>query len=413
MASHSTSSGLPPITSTSYSLSLSLTSSPPSHPRGSSKSNVIRKLTSSSFNEKTSLDLDLNRPSDQQSSGYLDYAYASGSRSVHDLNSSSSGGNGNGNGIGFGFGLPTTSRRGYHQRSTSGTSQFSTATTGSTRNGSFQHPFQQTPRPYTPPLAAAGTGASGQGSFISEYSRETALPEESETRGIRTPSSLSNYTIQGASSSLNTLPPLRLQTKTATGSRLGFAGSQSNLHSTLFSDDLTSPTDTMSPSSAFRASIDKDRHYRLRSRSDVETRPHADTVRDLRRRFEEKEQAKEERAAREAVKALEKKNFKEAKTMEKAARKSTASERPRMMRDRTDSENISEKSGYGGDVGGTGFVGREYGGLPIQTPPHTDGWEQPRERGRHASATKKKTHSAWTTFMMWLRTRFLRISKKI
>src|SRR5438045_8650070 len=87
-----------------------------------------------------------------------------------------------------------STRRGYHNRSTSGTSQFSTNTAGSGhRNGSFVHPFQQTPRPYTPPLAASYAG-SFRGS---DYSRDSPVfPDEDEpyrpNASFRAPSSLSN-----------------------------------------------------------------------------------------------------------------------------------------------------------------------------------------------------------------------------
>src|SRR5271167_3033546 len=91
---------------------------------------MLRKLTQS---EKNSLDL--NRPAIEQGLGLHASDYGTGSRSVHDVSFQSAG-------------------RGYHNRSTSGTSQFSTTTAGSGhRAGSFVHPFQQTPRPYTPPQA--------------------------------------------------------------------------------------------------------------------------------------------------------------------------------------------------------------------------------------------------------------------
>src|SRR5436190_19053340 len=95
---------------------------------------VLRKLTQS---EKNSLDL--NRPAIEQGFG-ISSDYGTPSYSALDVSFQST-------------------RRGYHNRSASGTSQFSTNTAGSGhRNGSFVHPFQQTPRPYTPPLAASYAG---------------------------------------------------------------------------------------------------------------------------------------------------------------------------------------------------------------------------------------------------------------
>jgi hypothetical protein len=93
------------------------------------KKPILRKFTQS---EKNSLDLD--RPATEQGLGIYSSDYVNPSRSVHDVSFNHA-------------------RRG-HGRSMSGASQFSTATNGSgARTGSFVHPFQQTPRPYTPPLA--------------------------------------------------------------------------------------------------------------------------------------------------------------------------------------------------------------------------------------------------------------------
>ena len=205
----------------------------------------------------------------------------------------------------------------YHNRSTSGTSQFSTTTTGSGhRAGSFVHPFQQTPRPYTPPLAPSYTGSL----MGSEYSRDSPVfaEDEDQTRHyppMRNASSLSNN-----STSLNanaTQPSLRIQTKPTSSSRLVHGTSQTNIHSSLtdLSSDIISPADTMSPASAIRSSMDKG--YRIRSNSQVDTRSRAESIREARRKFEEKELAKEQKAHLAEVKAIEKQNLREAKQMEK------------------------------------------------------------------------------------------------
>ncbi len=163
----------------------------------------------------------------------------------------------------------------------------------------------------------------------------------------------------------------------------------------------------MSPIS-LRASLD--RGFRLRSRSD--TQPiHRESLSEARRKFHEKELAKEEKAAREEIKALEKRQQKEAKMIERSHRRSSASDAGRSKRSKSDLTSLGEKSEA------DGFMGREYGSVPpygygyagqgqMPTDLDEEGFEAPRRGG----SAKRKTHSAWTKFVMWLRTRFLRMS---
>jgi hypothetical protein len=348
---------------------------------------ILRKLTQS---EKNSLDLD--RPAAEQD-GLGIFDYGTGSRSAHDV------------------AFNHTTRRGYHNRSTSGTSQFSTATTGSgPRTGSFVHPFQQTPRPYTPPIAASYQNSLRE----SEHSNSPVLDEDEDKIGHQTTfrsttnlSSLSNRTPSLTGGTTSSSPvisqPLRIQTKQPTSSRLILATSHTSLHNTLYPDllssDLTSPTDTMSPST-IRTSIDKG--FRIRSRSDVDTGVRSTTIQEERRKFDEKEQLKNERLAQLEVQALEKRQAKEARRIEKAHRRSSASS-GRPQRSRSDlTMPVQEK-------GGDGFA-RPYNSVLMQAPPFAgDEFEPPRRSYTVISDTKKKTHSTWTKFMMWLRTRFIRM----
>ncbi|CCF31732.1 hypothetical protein CH063_16084, partial [Colletotrichum higginsianum] len=117
---------------------------------------ILKKL---SHSEKNSLDLD--RGWDEQQTSFGHYGGSLGreregsfggrdvsfSISATELSHSSSIGNGR--------------SKFSHARSTSGTSHISVATSGSGhRNGSFVHPFQQTPRTSTPPLSYANSLAS-------------------------------------------------------------------------------------------------------------------------------------------------------------------------------------------------------------------------------------------------------------
>ncbi|KAH7318955.1 hypothetical protein BKA65DRAFT_409494 [Rhexocercosporidium sp. MPI-PUGE-AT-0058] len=369
--------------------------------RGTKVKPILRKLTQS---EKNSLDLD--RPAAEQDGLGIEYGHGYGSgygtsRSSHDVQL----------------------RRGYHNRSTSGTSQFSTATTGSGhRAGSFVHPFQQTPRPYTPPPIAAS--ASYQNSLreseldnnspaLTEDEDQNQLRSPSQSQNhvhpFRSPSNLSNHTtsppsITGVSPSPNiSLPqPLRVQTnKQASSSRLALATSHTSLHNTTLSSEIASPTDTMSPVSAIRNSLDKG--FRIRSRSEVDTRVRSETIQEARRKFEEKEQAKEEKAAREEIKALEKRQQKEARQIERGHRRSSASNDTRSKRSKSDLT-MQEKDG---------FVGRDYNSvLQQQTPTFSGFGDEQFHQPRRSGTAKLKTHSAWTKFVMWIRTRFIRMNKK-
>lgn len=403
----------------SFTPSSSSSSSPATNPgskspfSGLAKPNVIRKLSRPS--EKSSLDL--NRPSAEQGLGlYYASEYGSGgsgggaSRSLHDLSVNSS----------------VAARRGWHQRSTSGTSQFSTRTAGSLsaaaavsayRGGEgFRHPWQQTPRPYTPP------GGSYQGSSAESEGRETPTLGLGEVEETPEQSVLGEALI---------MPPLRVNTKTSDRVRLPLGTSSSNsLHLgsslSIFGehnrDTITnttalgslSPSDTVSPTSfTSRSRVSMDRGYRLRSRSEAE-KGQVESVREARRKWDEREREKEERVAREQVRQREKLERREARKIEKGGRKSSTSERSRARGDSGAKYSFQEKRGGGEE----GLFARDYDSAPVQTPPHTEqeyGQFPPPPPPKHSSPgaeAKKRTHSAWTAFMMWLRTRILRMSKK-
>jgi hypothetical protein len=194
---------------------------------------ILKKLTQS---EKNSLDLD--RPAAEQDGGLGIYDIGSGSRSSHDVVFTHTGG-----------------RRGYHARSTSGTSQFSTTTTGSGhRTGSFVHPFQQTPRPYTPPIAASYQ-TSLRESEHSHHSNSPALTEDEEQlrpvfRNNNSSLNLSTSANSVAGTGIGTstrhpiqqLPTLSITTKIPSSSRLALASSHTSLGLPL-SPDLSSPLD--------------------------------------------------------------------------------------------------------------------------------------------------------------------------
>ncbi|KAH8597592.1 hypothetical protein B0O99DRAFT_684903 [Bisporella sp. PMI_857] len=348
---------------------------------------IVRKLTRS---EKNSIDLDRSAL-DMDSMVVQDFGFGPRSSS-HDVQS-------------------TAGRRGYHARSTSGTSQFSTATNGSHRTGSFVHPFAQTPRPYTPPLAASYTNSLRE----SEHSNSAAQTEDEDQirHTFRSASNLSTRTpsLTSAVSPTTTVQPsLRIQTKQQPGSRLALGPSNNSLSTLSYlsprSPDIPSATDTMTPISAVRTSIDKG--FRIRSHSShAHQTSGTETIEEARRKFREREEAKDEKAAQEEIRQREKQEQKLARKIERGHRRSSASEGTRNHRSKSDLTMHSHNEK------GDSFVSRDYRSASVQDPPLREDEIPQRSRSHTAtSSAKKKTHSAWTKFMMWLRTRFIRMGKK-
>ncbi|KAK0734815.1 hypothetical protein B0T26DRAFT_631607 [Lasiosphaeria miniovina] len=359
----------------------------------------------------------------------------------------------------------------------------SQASTGSGSRG-FIHPFQQTPRTSTPPLSYANSLASFDNAkdyspTITEneddsldprsYSQQhhlhhasPSLPPTVSQSNLRRPSLASQRT-SSLSDIASTAAPLRVNTNrsTATTSRLAhgsLTASHSDLHLNLAGSGLDSPTGsvggtlpppslTSPPSSSaaamlpIRSSLESAGFPRLRSRSELDTVARAENIRAARRKFEERERAKEEKYDREMIKKRERRDNKEASRIEKeaAARKTSFSgseaARPSASR-KTTPTNLSTSSapvmGSGGMGGSLGkgnwkraepvmeekqmaFVGRKYESVPpTQAPPAfgtgVDDVRFEQARPRRSSTAKKRTQSYWQGFILWLRTKLLRMS---
>ena len=156
----------------------------------------------------------------------------------------------------------------------------------------------------------------------------------------------------------------------------------------------------MSPASVIRTSIDKG--FRLRSRSEVDTRARSESIREARRKFDERQQAKDEKAAQEEIRALEKRNQKEARQIERGHRRSSVSDGTRNKRSKSDLT-MHEKDG---------LYGHSYGSPPLNIPHDEEELEQPRRSQTGFASTKYKTHGTWTKFLMWFRTRLIRMGGK-
>ena len=290
-------------------------------------------------------------------------------------------------------------KRGYHHRSNS---QVSTNTTSSThRHGTqYVHPFRQTPRPYTPPLAT---------------SYQTSLDNESTTAGPISASSDapdldSHYGQTFNSTSYAPLPSSRrlpppLHIRTHSSSRLT-SSSQTNLPGTPSSlrqqNDIRSP-DAMLPSG--RTSLDI--IFRKRSRANTATNPETEaaehaaraaTVAHLRQQFNDKEEAKQLKHQEAEARAQAKEIAKRQKREASETRKSEARERKRAK-----SNAGSEKT----------IPMAEYDTARPFIPPPSNELVQPRRRAGTSASAGKGVRNRWQLFWFKVKTAWLKLKHKM
>ncbi|KAJ5876116.1 uncharacterized protein N7529_001700 [Penicillium soppii] len=244
---------------------------------------------------------------------------------------------------------------GLHNRSTSGTSQFSngSGSSGGKPGSQYVHPMRQTPRAYTPPL-----GQSYQESNDSEELDETPESEpadlpESYASSVQAPPRLS---LQIQDDSFTRLPSI---SQTNVTSRPSFG----------YSRDMDGTTSPMS-----RTSLDF--VFRSRTRTSTDPISRAATVQAARQAFEEKEAAKNRRLEKQQLKAEERGSRRRLK------RHTSESPESPVVNSR---EDISEK--------------------PRRSTVH--------ESEKPSVSWKSQSKSTWVLFMTWLRTRIFKLKRKI
>jgi hypothetical protein len=290
------------------------------------------------------------------------------------------------------------SRRGYHNRTTSGASELSTDTTSSNRfRSQYVHPMRQTPRPYTPPLA---------------NSYKTSLESESPT-GITTGEapfidSQSHQPSSNTTTSYAPLPSTRrpppLHVRTGSISRLT-SSSQTNLPGTpsslRFNTDTIAPSEMVSPTA--RSSLES--AFRLRSRSNTANTNNdpivqAATVQQLRRQFQEKEAAKEIKYQAAEARAQEKEAKRQEKREESERRTSEKKERKRAR-----SNAASEKSSFL-------TAGEVFPVVPMHPQEASESRaSQQKSRGDTAGSAGKAARSKWSLFWFRITTMWLRLKR--
>ncbi|OHE97485.1 hypothetical protein CORC01_07267 [Colletotrichum orchidophilum] len=447
---------------------------------------ILKKL---SHSEKNSLDLD--RGWDEQQTMFGNYGSSLGGSSLGREREGSFGGRD----VSFSISATELHHSGSinngrskfsHARSTSGTSHVSVATSGSgQRNGSFVHPFQQTPRTSSPPLSYANSltsieHANSNSNSNTNISASVPAPRDysptiteddddlldhqylhhrsnyhapasssipitsnpSSTSYPRRPSLASRTSSLSDINNQTSPPSLRINTSRTnsnnTSSRLVHVSSHSdiNIPAGRLSESaapstapVLSPLSSASPStsvtamSPLRTSLEG---FRLRSRSELDSNYHQERIRQERRRWEEKERLKSEKRDKEDMRKRERADIKEAQRHEReqqqmlkreakeAARKQSFSHstrnsssdiiRPSISRKKTGPDAEKLAMGAQGDVG---FASRNYESTDQGQAPVAD--ELILEGPRRSQTAKRKTQGAWTSFVLWFRTRILRL----
>ncbi|KAF7517157.1 hypothetical protein PCG10_001559 [Penicillium crustosum] len=244
---------------------------------------------------------------------------------------------------------------GLHNRSTSGTSQFSngSGSTASKPGSQYVHPMRQTPRAYTPPLGQSYEELSHDSEELDESpeSEPSSIQENRTSSGLALP----RLSLQIQDDSFTRLPGI---SQTNVTSRPSFGYSRET-------DGAASPMSRTSLDFVFRS----------RTRTSTDPISRAATVQAARQAFEEKEAAKNRRLEKQQIKAEERGSRRRLKR-----HMSEDLESPVQSR-----EEISEK--------------------PQRSIVH--GSEEP------SASWKSQSKSTWVLFMTWLRTRVFKLRRKI
>ncbi|CAI7571226.1 unnamed protein product [Penicillium bialowiezense] len=238
---------------------------------------------------------------------------------------------------------------GLHNRSTSGTSQFSN---GSGSSGG-KPGSQYTPRAYTPPLGQSYQGSSNDSDDLDEATEEE--PEAAQ-ESYTTTQARPRLSLQIQDDSLTRLPSI---SQTNVTSRPSFG----------YSRDLDSTTSPMS-----RTSLDF--VFRSRTRTSTDPISRAATVQAARQAFEDKEAEKNRRLEKQQIKA-------EERGSRRRLKRHTSEGGPESPVVQS-SEDISEK--------------------PRRSTIH---------ESDPSASWKSQSKSTWVLFMTWLRTRIFKLKRKI
>ncbi|KAK2598523.1 hypothetical protein N8I77_011930 [Diaporthe amygdali] len=316
-----------------------------------------------------------------------------------------------------------------------------------------------TPRDYSPTIITENdddehdfTGSTPLSTSLSSHLHRPQPSNSHSTTSLRRPSLASQRTpsLTDFNSNVNNNPPLRVNTTPFSRSHPSAPTSRlvhGSLNTSYSHSDLqingASPTDSPRPSltlgspstsnvpmSPLRTSLEG--AFRIRSRSEVDTGASREDIREARRKFEENERLKQEKYESEQRKKRERKDSK----MEKAAsRRATGMSeissigRPSFSRKRTPpplSPTVSSRQNRPVESPrqatmnekvqrpGSAFMSNNYEGHADGTT-HSSGPDVHDVRfgtPKRATTAKRRTQSYWTSFMLWLRTRLLKLGRR-
>ncbi len=289
-------------------------------------------------------------------------------------------------------------RRGYHHRTTSGTSQMSTNTSSSNhRYGThYVHPMRQTPRPYTPPIAA-----SYQNSVDSESSVVGPMRVSSEGNHFEFTSDAPTH-YASLAPTRRIPPPLHLGSSGYTltsSSQINLPGTPSSLRR---QTDSINTSDNM-PQTA-RSSLESAFRKRTRTNTQPDPATQLATVQALRQKFNEKEAAKDLKFQQAEKKAMEKEARRKEKRDEEERRKSESKERKR-AKSNTTSEKLETEI--------LGAIAHPPSEAPFVE--ETPVWPGQQRRGptEKAGVAGKAVQGQWSLFWYKFRTMWLKLKRKM
>jgi hypothetical protein len=289
------------------------------------------------------------------------------------------------------------------------------STSTAPRPAVYQSAFHQHPNHRRPSMASQRTSSLSDATQTvrnpaarsnSGSTRPLPPPSLNQSKSELNPSSLSSL---AADSPLSSTTPMVTATTTL---------------SSIQTTNASSSSPSATPLSPLRSSLDMG-GFRLRSRSEVDTSTHQEQVREARRKFEAKERAKEEKYAREQLRKQERAESKVAHKQEKShsrLRKGSSghgSVSSSTMSSGTDLR-ISSSSRKHGPGLGLGYAQEKVDfSLPDHEIPLAGGQTAPSRADevqfkspKRSKTAKRKTMGVWTAFMLWLRTRLLKMGRQ-
>ncbi|KJZ77365.1 hypothetical protein HIM_03089 [Hirsutella minnesotensis 3608] len=348
-----------------------------------------------------------------------------------------------------------------HARSASAASHVSIATSnsGGARNGgSFVHPFQQTPQmplayahsrtsldardcsptiteddddvgPYTSVRSASASAFRSPISQQHQQRRPSLASQPASslsdgTQTLRAGASRSNSgSVPGlaCSSANQSRSDLQLSaggslvdSPLSTTAPSGIAGTSA---SPLIVTAVPSCSSSAGPISPIRSSLDMN-GFRLRSRSELDTAAHQEQVREARRKFEAKERAKEEKYARELSRKRERATSKEIQRVDREQarlrRTSHASLSSTAASNGPRRRVVADGLGLGiGEVDEkSAFASRHDDSSTAGQTTQATAEDVKFKSAKRSKTAKHRTMGVWTAFVLWLRTRLIKLGRR-